>query len=314
MLKFWKSRWQQFIAFLKKTSLPGFDGIPIYDVIAFFWQELLRDQIGLRASAISFNFLLAIFPSIIFLFSLIAYIPVSNLNTYIFNTLQDVLPENGYEFLRSTIDDIISIKRGGLLSFGFLLIFYFSTNGVMALLGAFNKKHENYRKRGYWRRRVAAFRLTLYLFLLFLVSMFLIIAGDHIMGIIGDRIGLTNSTGVVLLTIFQWTMIILLYFLGISLIYFYGPAIKKRWRFITPGGTFATILSILASLGFAFFVNNFGTYNEVYGSIGTLIVLMVWLNINSVVLLVGFELNNSIAVNRHLRRKLAEEEDVSGDI
>lgn len=301
------NRYHDFIAFTKTTSFPGFDKIPIYDVLSFFKQEIKRDQLPVRASAISFNFLLAVFPSIIFLFTLIPYIPIRGLDASIHEFFRDVLPASGYEFLESTITGITSIKRTGLLSIGFLLAFYFSTNGVRMLLLTFNKNHPIYSRRGFWRNRLVSFRLTLYLFLLFIASIILIIAGDIIVNKVGSLINWQDATGLLFLTIFQYVVILILFFLGISLVYYYGPSVKHRWRFITPGATFATILSIFTSLVFGYLVNNFISYNEVYGSIGTLIVLMIWINLNSLVLLVGFEINNSIDVNRILRQRTIED-------
>lgn len=309
--RFLNARYARFVRFTKHTSFPGFAGIPIYDVVAFFRQEIRRDQLPVRAAAISFNFLLAVFPSIIFIFTLIPYIPINGLDTSIHKFFQGVLPNSGYTFLESTITGITSIKRGGLLSLGFVLAFYFSTNGVRMLLLTFNKEHAIYARRGFWRNRLAAFRLTLYLFLLFIASLIMIIMGDHFVDWIGDLINWKDSTGVLFITLLKYIIILLLFFLGISLIYYYGPAVKDRWRFITPGATFATGMSIFASLIFGYMANNLILYNEVYGSIGTLIVLMLWINLNSLVLLVGFEINNSITVNKVLRSRREESEDVN---
>lgn len=299
------AKWQGFIERMKRKSLPGFAGIPIYDVAIFFMQEIKRDMLPLRASAMSFNFMLAIFPTIIFLLTLVPYVPFLSQDD-ILKFFQNLLPENGYAFLESTITDMFAY-RGTLLSFGFIFAFYFSTNGVRMMMLAFNKDHPIYKRRTFWRRRGASIRLTFYLFILFITSLALIIAGDRIVqDVIGDWLGWKNTTEQFILSVIQWMVVFLLFFTGISLIYYYGPAAHNRWRFITPGATLATIATIAASLGFAFFVNNFGRYNEVYGSIGTIIVLMIWLNFNSLVLLVGFEINNSIDVNRVLRQKVNE--------
>lgn len=304
---FFLRQWSVFVEKMKRTSFPGFDKIPVYDVAVFFRDEIKRDMLPLRASAMSFNFLLAIFPSIIFLFTLIPFIPVKGLDKIIDEFFFDVLPQSGYDFLHNTIADITGIQRGGLLSLGFLLAFYFSTNGVRMMMLAFNKQHVIYTQRGFWRRRIASIRLTFYLFVLFIASVFLIIAGDHVIDWMMNLTGWKNSTERFLLQMLQWFITLLLIFSGVSLIYYFGPSKKER-KLITPGSTFATIGSVSASLGFAYFVNNFGLYNEVYGSIGTLIVLMLWININSVVLLVGFEINNSIDVNRVLRIHSAQTE------
>jgi len=304
--RFLSLRSEAIVARMKRTSFPGFDGIPIYDVMTFFFEEIKRDQLTVRAAAISYNLFLAIFPSIIFLFTLIAFVPkgFGDLQFELMELLKSVLPQSGFEFLKDTIEDIISIKRGKLLTVGFIFAFYFSTNGVRGLMRAFNKTHPIYKKRDFWSGRIAAFRLTFYLFILFIISISLIIAGDELVHAVSSSLGWHDAFSVFILKCLKWITIILLFFTGVSLIYYYGPT--HRWRFITPGATLATIASILASLAFGYFVNNFGRYNEVYGSISTLIVLMIWININSFVLLVGFELNNSIDVNRVLRKKLAE--------
>lgn len=302
-LEVWILVWTKWFShFVRNTSIPGFSKIPIYDVWTFFLNEIRRDFLPLRAAAISFNFLLAIFPAIIFLFTLIPYIPVKDLNIYILEMFQQVLPSSGYEFLASTISDIVSIKRGGLLSFGFVLAFYFSTNGVRMIMLAFNKDNPIYSRRGFWRRRIASVRLTFYLFMLFIASVLLILAGDHLTDIIRDRSGLDDAIWFWLFSLMRWLLIIILFFSTISVIYYYGPSQRVRRRFITPGASFATTTSIIASIAFGYFVNNFNVYGEVYGSIGTLIVLMIWLNINSLVLLVGFEINNSVDVNHILRK------------
>ena len=204
-------KYRDFIAFTQRTSFPGFDKIPIYDVLTFFRQEIKRDQLPVRASAISFNFLLAVFPSIIFLFTLIPYIPISGLDVSIHKFFKDVLPESGYAFLESTINSITTIKRSGLLSIGFLLAFYFSTNGVRMILLTFNKNHPNYAKRNFWRNRFASFRLTLYLFVLFIASIILIITGDIFVEWFGGLINWEDTTGKIFLTLFQYVVILLLF-------------------------------------------------------------------------------------------------------
>lgn len=300
------ARREQAKHFLQTSSFPGFHGVPIWDVFVFFIQEIRRDRLTVRAGAISFNFLLAIFPSIIFLFTLIPYIPVQNLDEYLMNTLEQVLPESGFEFLQSTIQDIVSIKRGGLLSFGFLLAFFFATNGVNGLQLAFNKEHPVYRRRGLLRGRAAAIRLTLYLFVLFIVSILLIIGGDMVVFWFADTIGFLSRFAIIMLSVIKWIVILFLFFTGISLIYHYGPTTRQKYKFFTPGGTFASIFSVATSLVFGYFVNNFGLYNQIYGSIGTLIVLMIWINLNAFVLILGFEINNSIIVNKSIGKNALE--------
>jgi membrane protein len=268
--------------------------------MAFFWQETRRDRLTVRASAMAFNFLLATFPGLLFLFTFMAYIQIDGLAELVVKVLGQVLPRDALQFLEGTVQNMFSERRPDLLAVGFVLAFFFSTNGVNAMIAAFNKQHPGYIKRNFWQVRGASIRLTTYIITLFIGSILLIIGGREVLDWLHLKASMSRSLTLVALSIFRWLVIILLYFFSISLIYHYGPARKQRWQFITPGSTLATILSILATLGFGYFANRFGLYNEIYGSLGALIVFMIWMNINTFVLLVGFELNNSIYMNRLL--------------
>lgn len=296
---------------LKSTSLPGFEGIPLWDVGHFFWLETRRDRLTVRASSMSFSFILATFPSILFLFTLIPFIPIPNLEKTVLSTLSSLMPGEALSFIRLSIRDIFSNQRPELLSVGFVLAFIFATNGVNSMIASFNKQHPSYIKRNFWQLRGVAIQLTVFIFLLFIGSLILIIGGREFLDMMERRYGFANRVELQLLAVFRWVVIVLLYFGVISLIYYYGPARKVRWKFITPGSTLATVLSIAATLGFAFFVSRFGRYNQLYGSLGALIVFMIWVNINSFVLLVGFELNNSIIMNRHMQITEKEKDRVA---
>jgi membrane protein len=299
---------QRFVGKIQTTSLPGFGKIPIYDVAVFFGKEAQRDNLTVRASATAFNLLLGLFPSIIFLFTLVSYMPVDNPDKVIYNFIHEFLPDNASAFLLTSIDDLSHTNRGGVLASVILMSFFFSTRGVNSLINAFNKKQPTFKNRNFIKNRLAAFRLTAYLFLLFLGSIILIIAGSVSVDFVSEKLYLDNQIGRIAIRSIKWVLIVLLFFSTISLIYHYGPATKKKWRFITPGATFATALSVMASLIFSFFVNKFGFHNEFYGSIGTLVVLMLWMFLNCLVLIVGFELNNSIDMNLTLRN-MEEDQD-----
>jgi len=294
--------WVRFlIRKLKTTSLPGFEKIPIWDVVHFFWLESRRDRLTVRASSMAFSFLLATFPSLLFLFTLVPYIPIPNLDKAVLSTLSALMPEEALAFIRISVTDIFANQRPELLSFGIVMVFIFATNGVNSMIASFNKQHATYLKRNFWQRRWVSIQLTMFIFLLFIGSLILIIGGREFLNWMERRYPVDIRFELQLLALFRWLVIVFLYFGVISLIYYYGPSGKKRWKLITPGSTLATVLSILSTLGFAFFVTRFGMYNQVYGSLGALIVFMIWMNINTFVILVGFELNNSIRVNHHLR-------------
>jgi membrane protein len=283
----------------KTTSLPGFEGVPIYNVIVFFFKEIQKETITLRASALAFSFFLAFFPFILFIFTLIPYIPIDNLQQIILTYLEQMMPANAYETIKSTVIDMVSNQRGGLLSFSILVALYFAMNGVSTMLQAFQKKYAAFRKRGFIREQALALTITLVFTSLIILSVGLIMVGQELVTTFLNWLQLEGWITYLALSSVKWGIIIGLLFVAISYLYYVGPATKERWRFVSPGSTLATILVILTSLGFSYYVTNFGRYNKFYGSIGAIIVFMIWLYINALVLLVGFELNTSIAVTRY---------------
>jgi membrane protein len=283
-----------FINFTKNISLPGFDHIPVFDVILFFGRAIKNGAITTRASSLAFNFFLAIFPGLIFLFTLIPYIPIDSFQEELFRLLKEILPYNAFEATQSTILDIINQPRGGLLSFGFGVTIYFATNGIMAMIKGFNNSYYDIETRSPVMQRIVAFILVIILTLLLMIAVTLIISSSAILNYLVLKGFISDSLTLILLELGKWSIILGLLFFCFSFLYYFAPNKKSKFRFISAGSTLATLLSILTSLGFAFYVNNFGTYNKLYGSIGTLMVILLWIHFNSIILLAGFELNASI--------------------
>ena len=282
------------IDYSKRVALPGFDKLPIYDVADFFFTGIQRGSIVTRAQSLAFSFFLAIFPATIFLFSLIPYIPIHDFQSQLLELIQNILPKNAYESARTTIEDIIKIQRGGLLSFGFVLALYFTTNGFMTMMRGFNSSYHVVETRTPFKQRMVALVLTVLLTILVIVSTTLIIFSEIATKYLVQHSILKTKTQIALLLLGKWAVVLALFFIAISFLYYYAPVMRKRWQFISAGSTFATLLSIIVSTGFAYFVNHFGQYNKIYGSIGTLIVIMLWIYFNSLILILGFELNASI--------------------
>ena len=278
----------------KKIILPGFDGLPLYDVVVFFIKGIQKGSLTTRASSLAFNFFLAIFPGIIFLFSLIPYIPIDDFQDQLLSLMKDMLPYNAFQAMKSTIEDILMHQRRGLLSFGFILTFYFATNGVNAMINAFNSSYYSIETRSPLMQRLVSFILVFILTFLVLFSIALIVFSGLALDYLVEKGILQDAFTIYLLLIGKWLTIVGLFFFTFSFLYYYGPSRKSKFRFISPGSTLATILSIITSLGFAYYVNNFGQYNKLYGSIGTIVVVLLWLYFNSIILLLGFELNASI--------------------
>jgi membrane protein len=293
--------YRQIIEWLDTHSLPGFYGIPILDILSFIRTELRNESIILRANAMAYSFFLALFPAIIVLFTLLAYMPIQGLMQALKNALLQVMPLESATYLTGVIEELAMIPRGGLLSVGLLLTLFFTSNGMMSMLRGFEKRHEiSYKARTGLRRRLVALQLTVILGMLLIASLAAIVLGRSLTNaiLIWTEV---DYDAFVMLQYVRWVAIIILFYEGISLLYRYGPALKQRMRFFTPGATLATILSISSSLAFSYYVNQFETYNQFYGSLGALIVLMLWLQINSIIILIGYELNASIIVNRAMR-------------
>jgi membrane protein len=247
--------------------------------------------------------MLALFPGIIFLFSLIPYIPIKNFQIELLELLQSVFPKDAYVAAKSTIEDIVKHQRGGLLSLGFILAIYFTTNGISALIDGFNKSYHVKETRKGIGQRLVAFMLTAILSSLVIGAIIIIISSEAATQYLVTHHIIKSKGQIVLLYIGKWLVIAALFLFAISFLYYIGPALHKRWRFFSAGSLVASFLSILTSIGFGAFVNNFGSYNKVYGSIGTLIVIMLWIYYNALILIIGFELNASIDNAKNSRRE-----------
>jgi membrane protein len=290
------------ITWLKKVRFEKYENVSLYKIIRIFLRNLVNDDIVDRANGVAFNFILAIFPAIIFLFTLIPYVTefFPDINTEsIMAFLGQQIPPSMFEVVSSTVHDIISNQRGGLLSLGFLFSIYLSTNGMMALMRAFNSVYRTIENRSGLKTRVIATGLTINLTFVLFLAIILLIVGQFVLEAIMAKMPTfswinMNYFTVVLLFVVRFITIFIAFFLAISFIYYFGPAIHYNWRFFSVGSLLATLLCLAVSYGFSFYVTNFGTYNKVYGSIGVLIAIMVWIQLITIVLLIGYEVNASI--------------------
>lgn len=285
----------------KSLMLPGFEGVSLYDVVKFFLQETHNKSLGERAAAISFNFLLAIPPFFIFLFTLVPLLPLKHVEGALYGLARDVTPnQNTFLVVKAMIHDFLYTRRNGLLSISFIMSFYASSNAVMGLMRSFNKELPGFRHRKWWQKRLTALKLTAILVLLLLCTVILIVAQGALLKYIFGFLGITNRHAFYIADITRWLLITLLFYAILSVIYRFAPATTRKWKFLTPGSTFATILMIIVTLAFSFFVNNFSNYNKLYGSIGTIIIIMLSVYLYSFILLIGFEVNASIRILKEI--------------
>ncbi|HEX6889157.1 MAG TPA: YihY/virulence factor BrkB family protein [Chryseolinea sp.] len=289
-------------AWLKKVRFSKHENVSLYKILKIFLSNLMDDEILDRANGVAFNFILAIFPAVIFLFTMIPYITnfYPEINTEsIMQFLGGLIPRSMFEVIGPTLHDIISIQRGGLLSLGFFFSFYLSTNGMMALMRAFNACYRTIENRGAIKTRLIATALTVNMAIALMLASGLLIVGqlvlEYAVSYIPEYDWLDRSSFTVfLLFALRFMAVFIAFFLAISSVYYFGPAIHYNWRFFSVGSWIATMLSLAVSYGFSFYITNFGTYNKVYGSIGALIALMVLIQLITIVLLVGYEVNTSI--------------------
>ena len=286
----------------KKIKLNSFYNLSLYDILFFFYKGVKQGAITTRASSLAFNFFLAFFPSIIVLFTLIPYIPIVDLQDTLMELITTILPPHTNEIAFSTIYDIINNPRSGLLSIGFILTIFFATNGVNSLIEAFNSSYHINESRSIVKQRLLSLGITFLLSCILMITILLIMFSKTVVNyLISAEIIENKSIEYILFG--KWMVIIIMLFIGISIIYHFGPTIKKNFKLFTPGSIISTCLIIVTSSFFNYYISNFAEYNKVYGSIGTLIIILLWMYINSIILLIGFELNASI-FNAKKQKKL----------
>jgi membrane protein len=273
--------------------------VSIYSILENLVINVNNDDILHKASSVAFSFTLAVFPALIFLFTLLPYIPVSNLPFVEGQDFQDSLQEliGDMAMLKQvsrTIEDLLNNPRGDLLSFSVLLSLFLSTNGMVELAQTFNKIYKTIENRSYWVTRLIATVLTVILAMVLFTSILLLIFGSMTLNYLVENGFLNQDVLYYSIWSLKFIVLFVLFLIAISVIYYFAPALHNKWKFISFGSVFATLLSILVSYLFSFYITNFGTYNKIYGSIGAMIAMMVWIYMISVILLVGYEVNASI--------------------
>lgn len=283
----------KFRRFLERYHPFGFGGLNLWEISSFLVIAFSDVRTTMRSASISFRIFLAFFPAIITLFTLIPFIPIDNFQEDVFLGIKSILPGDTFQFIEGTLYDLINKKQSTLLSIGFVLMFYYASASMNAIMQAFQTSHHIEVSAHPFLVRVISFIMMLVLGIVFLLAMILTSLSEstflamHEKGLIGDK-------GIIpFLTFGQWTIAISFVYCIITILYNSGMnmRIRKNWKFFNTGSIFTTVLLILTSFGFSFFLENFAQFNKLYGSLGTLMVILIWLNLNMVILLVGFDLN-----------------------
>jgi membrane protein len=273
--------------------LPGFNGMPLYDVLVFFIKGLMKGSLSMRAAAFSYNFFLALFPAILFFFTIIPYIPIPDFQDSLLELMRSFIPNKAFATVENTLFDIIKRPHSGLLSMGFILALYFSTNGIHSLIISFNQSYHTVENRSWIMQRLVSILLVIILSVLLIISIAMLTIGPLVLDWLVQH-DLLRGSGYYLILAGKWLVTLALLFFAFSFLYYLAPAAKSRFRFISAGSTLASLLTILLTYGFNFYVNSISKYNTLYGSIGTLIIVMIWIYFNAMIVLIGYELNVSI--------------------
>jgi membrane protein len=274
--------------------MPGASGLSLHEVFFEFIRQVKKVGLVERAAAISFNLVMALPAAILFLFSIIPYLPdSSSFDTQIMGLFKDIAPNSNTYILIKNILNGLLVKHVGVFSFGFILLMYYSSNAVLGIIRTFDKSIFE-KKVFFLHRRWRAIILTFILILLVIASTTLLVGHDQFATILKQLFHMKKKAKLEWWDATKWVILIVFLFYGIALVYKFAPSVKRRWPLITPGSILATVLILLTTILFSYWVNHFGRYNKVYGSIGTVLIIMLLLNLNSLILLIGFELNVSI--------------------
>lgn len=298
----WISRIKDFVndiivrikSVLRLVVIPGFGGVPLYDVLVYFIRGFTQVNLIDRAASVAFNVFLALFPMILFLFTLIPYLPLQGITTELMDALQRILPPGTYESVASTINEIMSIEHGGLMSIGLLMAFYFSTSAVSSFFRGFNMGDKEFGQIPFLKLQFFSILVMLMFVVLLLLSIVMITKGGYLLTIIFSKIHLYSSFEVFLINLVRWLIVIFALMVAISLLYYFGNPHSKRFKLFTPGTFLFTGLFIVGTVLFNFYISNISTYNILYGSIGCLIIFVMWIYFNCILILIGYELNKSI--------------------
>ena len=268
-------------------------GLSLFDLIKLYSVGILEGALSYHASAVAFSFFMALFPFALFILNLIPYIPIEGFQADFLQFVKEGVPPNTYDAIASIINDILNNSHSGLVSTGFLLSIFLMANGLNGILGGFESSRHVLEKRGFFHQYLIALALSLVLSLLLLITVSAIVVFEvfiqktMIQDILSDRIPL--------IILGRYAFVILMILVTISILFRFGTKQKNRPSFITIGAVFTTILVIISSYFFGIWVIKFSKYNELYGSIGTLLIMMFYIWINCMILLLGFELNSIIS-------------------
>jgi len=291
---------------LDRIHLPGFQGNSIYSVGQLFVKGLMEGFVTERAASVAFSFFTALFPLLLFSFTLIPYIPIDSFQENLLNYLHEIIPPQIWKIIDDTITYIVTRKSGNLLSVSVILSLYFGTNGINSLFTAFRQTYHRYTNASNWlKNRLYSLIILVLIFGLMLISVVVLGVGNYILTVSYEQ-AIISDFFHILFNIITFAAAVLTVMIAVATIYFFGSSKPRKFKIFTPGTITTTTLIALTTLGFNYYITNFSRYNILYGSLGTILILTFYLYLNAVFILIGFEINTSIrAAEKSKEQKMA---------
>lgn len=300
--KFFEKIINEIFTFLKSVKLPFLNGYSLYELLDLYVIGIIEGAFSFRASGIAFSFFMALFPFALFVLNLIPYIPIENFQQDFLSFVEESVPPTTYDAIKEIIDDILNNSYGGLLSTGVILSVFLMANGVNAILGSFESSYHIEISRNFFRQYIVSFVLSIALTFLLLLTVSVIVFFEIWIQLV--KIPYVVSIQISILQISRVVLVILMILTTVSILFKFGTKQKTSQSFINIGSVFTTILIVITSYFFGIYVLKFAQYNELYGSIGTLLVFMIYIWLNCLILLLGFELSATICKLNSNKSKL----------
>lgn len=311
----WRLRLQLKARHLKKIYF-GHPDKNLYDVTRIFIQQLKKDDISERAGSMAFSYTIALFPLLLFLLNMIPYLqdffPMVTTEN-ILGFVKNVLPTGMYDNIETTLMDIVSKPRQSLLSFGFFFALFASTQGVMSMMTSFNSVYRTKENRGFLKSRIIAVSIVFALVVTVIAASSVMIIGSLLISALDEMHVFNSNFMIFLFNTFKFLILLFVFYITSAFIFRFAPAVHDKWHFFSIGAQMAGLLITFAFYGFIFYLNNFASYNKLYGSIGTLIALMLWLWITSLIVLVCFEVNVSLDLAEEKQRERENRRKIFGN-
>jgi membrane protein len=288
---------RQIVLICKKIKLPGFEGLSLFDLFKTYIYGIIEGTFTTRAGSIAFSFFMALFPFLLFLLNLIPYVPIEDFQERLLVFIDGILPSQTNQFFMPIIEDIAANPRGGLLSFVFILTILLMTNGINAIFSGFEYSYHVSLNRNFIKQYFIALLVSIFLALMLIVSVIIIVYSEYLIVTLKSEEFISDE--LFWIATIRYLIFVVLIYMIVATLYYFGIKKGEKLQFFSIGAFVTTLLFMLTTYLFGVYIENFGRYNELYGSIGALLIMMLYIWINSNILLLGFELNATLKTMRN---------------